>query len=149
MKLEAPSPDGLASAKVIVPENEGAAIQTGGAYDMNPDLVFAGWRMFVRDIVGGPNQVRVFDLDGKPQGKLPLPDIAANNSEIEPLAGGDVLFNVRTYLRPRYFARWIARTVKTEETALKVISPVRLSDAVVTRVFATSQDGTRCRSTSS
>ena len=74
--------------------------------------ISARTRLFVRDIVGGPNQVRIFDLDGKPQGKLPLPEIAAN-SEIEPLANGDVLFDVSTYLRPRYYARWHPATGKS------------------------------------
>ena len=98
--------------------------------------------MFVRDIVGGPNQVRVFDLDGKPMGRLPLPDIAGN-SEIEGLANGDVLFDITTYLRPRYYAVWHAATGETGETRLKVTSPVSFSDAEVVREFATSKDGTK------
>src|SRR5207237_1256463 len=91
---------------------------------------------------GGPNQVRVFALSGKPQGRLPLPQIAAN-SEIEPLANGDVLFDVSTYLRPRYYAEWNPKNGKARETALKVTSPVSFADAQVTRVFATSKDGTK------
>ncbi len=92
--------------------------------------------------MGGPNQVRVFDLDGRPEGKLPLPDIAAN-SEIEPLADGDVLFDVSTYLQPRYYAQWSPATGKATETALKVTSPISFADAEVVRAFATSKDGTR------
>ena len=34
-------------------------------------------------------------------------------------------------------------TGKTEETALKITSPVSFADAEVVRVFATSQDGTK------
>jgi prolyl oligopeptidase len=132
---------GLAGAPVIVPESE-VAILSGGAENGQPDLTLSPTRLFVRDIVGGPNQVRVFDLNGKPEGKLPLPDVAGN-TEIEPLANGDVLFNVRTYLRPVYFARWNAATGKAEETALKVTSPIDFSDAFVTRIFATSKDGTK------
>jgi prolyl oligopeptidase len=132
---------GLATAPVLVPESD-VAILSGGAEFGQPDLTLSPTRLFVRDIVGGPNQVRVFDLDGKLEGKLPLPDVAGN-SEIEPLASGDVLFNVRTYLRPVYFARWSPATGKTEETALKVTSPIDFSDAVVTRIFATSKDGTK------
>ena len=96
----------------------------------------------MRDIAGGPNQVRIFDLDGKPEGKLPLPEIAAN-AEIEPLADGDVLFDVSTYLEPRYYASWSPRPARREETELKVISPVSFADAEVVRAFATSKDGTR------
>jgi prolyl oligopeptidase len=139
VKLDAPG--GLAAAKVIVPESD-AAIQTGGAYYMNPDLAFAGGRILVRDEVGGPNQVRVFGLDGAPKGKLPLPEIASN-SEIVPLKSGKVLFDVSSYLRPRYFALWDPKTGKMAQTAIKVTSPVHFADAVVTRVFAVSKDGTR------
>ena len=67
----------LAKAPVIVPESD-VAIVSGGAEQGQPDLSLSPTRLFVRDIVGGPNQVRVFDLDGKPQGNLPLPDVAAN-----------------------------------------------------------------------
>jgi prolyl oligopeptidase len=132
---------GLAKAPVIVPESS-VAILSGGAEQATADLGLSKDRLFVRDIVGGPNQVRVFDLSGKPQGKLPLPEIAAND-EIVPLANGDVLFDVSTYLRPRYFAVWHSATGKTEETALKVTSPVSFADAEVTRILATSKDGTK------
>jgi prolyl oligopeptidase len=142
VKLSAPFTNGgLASAPVIVPESK-VAILSGGAEQKVADLGLSRDRLFVRDIVGGPNQIRVFDLSGKPQGKLPLPAIAAN-SEIEPLANGEVLFDVSTYLRPRYYAEWNPKTGKARETALKVTSPVSFADAQVTRVFATSKDGTR------
>jgi prolyl oligopeptidase len=141
VKLDTPVKDGLAQARVIVPESE-VAISAGGAQANAPDLAFVKDKLFVRDIVGGPNQVRIFDLEGKPQGKLPLPEIAAN-SEIEGLADGRILFDVSSYLRPHYFAAWDAKTGKVEESELKVVSPISFADATVTRVFATSKDGTR------
>jgi prolyl oligopeptidase len=142
VKLKPPfSKEGLASADVIVPESN-VAILSGGAEGNEPDLNLTKDRLFVRDIVGGPNQVRVFGLDGKPEGKLPLPDVSGN-SEIESLANGDVLFDVTTYLRPRYYSAWHPDTGKSEETALKVTSPINFSDAEVVRGFATSKDGTR------
>ncbi|MEI9886621.1 MAG: prolyl oligopeptidase family serine peptidase [Rhizomicrobium sp.] len=142
VKLKPPFAAGaLARAPVIVPESK-VAILSGGAAEQQSDLALGDTRFFVRDIVGGPNQVRVFDLDGKPLGKLPLPQIAAND-EIVPLADGDVLFDVKTYLRPAYFALWHPATGKTEETGLKITSPVSFADAEVVRVFATSKDGTK------
>lgn len=142
--VKLPAPYGamkLANGKVIVPESK-VAILSGGAEQHVLDLALSKDRLFVRDIVGGPNQVRMFDLDGKPQGTLPLPDIAAN-SEIEPLANGDVLFDVSTYLRPRYYASWAPGSGKVTETGLKVTSPMSFADAQVTRMFATSRDGTK------
>ena len=83
---------------MIVPESD-VAIQLGAALAVTPT------RLLVRDIVGGPNQVRIFDHAGKPLGLLPLPEVAAVG-DIVPLPDGGVLYSVRTYLRPRYVARW-------------------------------------------
>ncbi len=142
VKLSAPFAKGaLATAKVIVPESD-VAILSGGAEQGTPDLNLSATRLFVRDIIGGPNDVRIFDLRGQPAGKLPLPDIAAN-SEIEPLDNGDILFDVMTYLTPRYYARWTPSTGKTQQTELKVTSPISFNDAEVVREFATSKDGTK------
>ena len=142
VKLKTPfAKSGLAGAPVLVAESD-LAIQSGGAEEHDIDLGLSKDRLFVRDVTGGPNDVRVFGLDGKPQGKLPLPDIASNN-EIEALADGSVLFDVATYLRPRYFARWSPATGKTEETGLKIVSPISFADTEVTRGFATSKDGTK------
>jgi prolyl oligopeptidase len=142
VKADAPYASGaLAHAAVIVSEARNA-ILSGGAEQHVQDLSLSKDRLFVRDIVGGPNQVRVFDLNGKARGALPLPPVGAN-SEIEPLAGGDVLFDVSTYLRPRYFARWNPANGKASETALKVTSPISFADTEVKREFATSKDGTK------
>ena len=142
VKLKAPYASGaLGSAPTLVPESD-VAILSGGAEQHVQDLSLSSNRLFVRDIVGGPNQVRVFDLDGRAQGKLPLPEIAAN-TEIEPLADGDVLFDVSTYLRPRYYARWRPATGQATETALKITSPISFDDAEVKREFAVSKDGTK------
>jgi prolyl oligopeptidase len=142
VKLKPPfATEALDTAPTIVPESN-VAILSGGAEEQRLDLTLSHDRLFVRDIVGGPIQVRVFDLDGKPQGTLPLGDIAAND-DIAPLANGDVLFNIETYTRPVYYARWHPATGKAEETALKVTSPVSFEDAEVVRGFATSKDGTK------
>jgi len=142
VKLGAPfTKEGLANAPVIVPESD-VAILSGGAEQNSPDLNFSPTRLYVRDIVGGPNQVRVFDLAGQAEGKLPLPEIAANY-EMEPLQNGELLFDVSTYLRPRYFMAYDPATGKARETAIKVTSPVSFADAEVTRIFATSKDGTK------
>jgi prolyl oligopeptidase len=142
VKLSAPfSPHALADAPVIVPEAD-EAILSGGAEQDQPDLSFSRDKLFVRDIVGGPNDVRIFALDGRPVGKLPLPEISGN-SEVEPIADGNVLFDVSTYLRPRYYAEWHPDSGKAEETGLKVISPVKFADAEVVREDASSKDGTK------
>jgi prolyl oligopeptidase len=142
VKLNPPFAKGaLGTAKVIVPESE-VAIVSGHVSFGTEDLCLTSNRLLVRDVVGGPNQVRLFDLQGKPEGRLPLPEIAANN-EILALKDGRVLFSVATFLRPRYYASWNPKTGQTAETALKVISPISFADAEVVREFAISKDGTK------
>jgi prolyl oligopeptidase len=142
VKLRAPFTAGaLAHAPVLVPSSD-IAVVSGGAELNMLDLAFGKAQLFVRDIIGGPNQLRVFDLEGKPLGHLPLPEIAAND-EIVGLDSGDVLFDVQSYLKPRYYALWHPDSGQSEESALKQTSPISYSDAEVVREFAASKDGTR------
>ncbi|MSO72844.1 MAG: S9 family peptidase [Rhodospirillaceae bacterium] len=128
----------LAHAKVIVPEGDNAIVSA----DWSHSLTLTKDRLFVQDIIGGPSQVRLFDLDGAAKGTLPLPDVSSVG-EIEALPNGDVLYDVVTYLRPRYYARWTAATGKSAETSLKITSPAAFDDTEVLRDFAVSKDGTR------
>ena len=142
LKLKPPfAAMGLRNAPVLVPQSD-VAIVSGGAQQQSADLNFDASHLFVRDIIGGPNEVRIFNLNGRPQGTLPLPKIASN-FEIVPLKDGRVLYDVTTYLRPRYYAAWNPKTDQTTETALKTTSPVSYDDAEVVREFATSKDGTK------
>jgi prolyl oligopeptidase len=68
---------------------------------------------------------------------------SATVDEVEPIADGSVLYDVATYLRPRYYARYDEATAKSSETALAQTSPVSFGDVEVVREFATSRDGTR------
>ena len=142
VKLKSPAPGAsLASAPVIVPQSDVAILADGAAFQ-RPDLTLDNRHLIVRDIIGGPHQLRVFDLEGKPLYKLPLPEVAANN-EIEPLADGSVLYDVSTYLRARYYLRWTPATGQVAEAGLGGASPIDFSDAEVIRAFATSADGVK------
>ena len=50
-------------------------------------MVITSHGLYVRELVGGPSRVAIFDLAGKPQGELPLPPVAAV-AEVEPLGDG-------------------------------------------------------------
>ncbi len=139
LKLDKPGMETFASARVIVPEQADIAIVSE---DQQHALTLTKDKLFVRDIVGGPSQVRVFGHDGGASTNLSIPDIASVN-EIEPLADGDVLYAVTSYLRPRYYARWSAETGQSSETKLAVTSPISFADCEVVRAFATSKDGTK------
>ncbi|HTW74859.1 MAG TPA: prolyl oligopeptidase family serine peptidase [Steroidobacteraceae bacterium] len=142
LKLAPPfAPEALARAPVLIPAAD-VAIVSGGAEEDQPDLSFDAHHLFVRDIVGGPNRIRIFTLQGRPAGMLPLPPIAGND-EIDPLGDGDVLYDVSTYLQPRYYAHWHAASGTATPSALRQSSPISYADAQVLREFAVSRDGTR------
>jgi prolyl oligopeptidase len=124
----------LPGADVIVPETN-IAIELGGA------LTVTRTHLLVRDIVGGPNQVRLFDHSGQAQGLLPLPEAAAVG-DLAPLGDGGLLYAVRTYLRPRQIMRWDATTGKSE-TKFTDTAPYGFDDVELVREFAVSKDGTR------
>jgi prolyl oligopeptidase len=136
----APGEFDLHKAKVIVPEDDGT-IAAIGEDDTLP-FAIAGRRLYVKKLVGGPSRVDIYDLDGKKQGTLPLPDIAAVD-EVVPAGNDGVLFSVATYLRPPYFARYDAASGKAEETKLVQTSPVSFDDVEAVRVFTASKDGTK------
>jgi prolyl oligopeptidase len=98
--------------------------------------------MLLTYIDGGPNRAKAFSLGGKPEGELPLGDVASL-SNLEALPGGDVLIQVQTYLRLPYYARWRAASRQVEETPLTSQGPVTFDDSEVARVFAPSKDGTK------
>jgi prolyl oligopeptidase len=126
---------GLRQAEVVVPESD-VALQMGAS------LAVLRSHLLVRDTVGGPSQVRIFDHEGKPQGLLPLPDTAAIG-EITPLPNGDALYAVRTYLAPRFVSRWSKATGQSEATKFADTAPYSFEDVEVVREFAVSKDGAK------
>ncbi len=136
----APGEFDLRHAKVIVPEDDGT-IAAIGEDDTLP-FAIAGGRLYVKKLVGGPSRVDIYDLNGKKQGTLPLPDIAAVD-EVVPAGDDGVLFSVATYLRPPYFARYDAAAGKAAETKLVQTSAIGFDDVEAVRVFTASKDGTK------
>jgi prolyl oligopeptidase len=122
----------LAEATVVVPESEAAIV------NFRP----AASRLYVKDIVGGPSALRMFDLEGKFLGPIPLPELSSVNGML--IAGGDELFFQReSYTEPGAWYRFDPATGEVELTALEMRSPADFSDVEVRREFATSRDGTR------
>ncbi len=139
--LKMPVRDGkLSEAKTIVPEHQDTILTS--FYNDPPTLVATESRLFVVYQLGGPSQLRVFDLDGKP---LQAPDqpAVASVGGLSPLGGDAVVFSVVSYTEPNTFYQFDGKTNKTVKTALGSTSPVDLSDAEVRRTFAISKDGTK------
>lgn len=122
----------LAQAKEIVPQSEAVIFDIGIAGNST---------LFTQDLIGGPMEMRLFDLEGKAKGKAPLPDVASID-EAEPV--GDVIFyEVATYLRPPYFLSYNVTTGAGSETKLLQTSPINFDDTEVVRVTTPSKDGTQ------
>jgi prolyl oligopeptidase len=138
LRLE-PGVSELARAALIVPESD-AVIQGGGEFGGEP-VVITSRALYVRQLVGGPSRVGIYDHAGKPQGALPLPPVAAV-AEVEPLSDGTLLYSIETYLKPPYFARYNEATAQAADSPLAQTSPISFADTEVVREFATSKDGT-------
>ena len=104
----------LAHATVLVPQSE-AVIQGGGEFGGAPVIV-TSHSIYVREVIGGPSRVAIFDMSGHPKGTLPLPDPAAV-TEVIPLDDDSIAYSVETYTRPRYFARYMAKTGHAVDTS--------------------------------
>ena len=122
----------LAAAKVVVPEGE-ATIEGVDATQS---------RLYVGYMVGGPSELRVFDLSGKSLGTVPTEPVSTV-SVGERLGGDDILVGSQSYVTAPAWYRYVAKTGRLEKTALAGESKVRFDDAEVVREMTTSKDGTR------
>jgi prolyl oligopeptidase len=130
----------LAHAQTLVPESD-AVMQVAGEFGGAP-VTITPRAIYVREVVGGPSRVAIFDHDGKAQGSVPLPDVAAVD-EVEDMKDGTLLVAVATYLEPPYHVRYDEASGKASAPLLAQTSPVAFGDAEVVREFAVSKDGTR------
>jgi prolyl oligopeptidase len=98
--------------------------------------------LYIVDLLGGPSQIRRFDLDGKNEAVIPIAQISTV-SEMESLEDGSVLFRDVSYTEPAAWFQVVAGKTEPIKTALVNTSPVSLTDIEVSREFATSKDGTK------
>ncbi len=139
LKMSATDPD-IRHATLLVPESD-AVMQTGGEFGGSPVTITKN-TVYIRELVGGPSRVAMYDLDGKSRGNLPLPDVAAVYT-VEPIPDGTLLYSVSTFLKPTYYIRYDEASAKASDTKLVQTSPVNFDDVEVVREFATSKDGTK------
>jgi prolyl oligopeptidase len=122
----------LASATLLVPEG-GATIES---------IMPAETRLYVVYMAGGPSEIRVFDLAGKPLPALPTEPVSSVSIG-ERLDGDEVLVGSQSYVKPFAWYRYSPRENKLVKTALAGESKVRFDDAEVLREMAVSKDGTK------
>jgi prolyl oligopeptidase len=98
--------------------------------------------LYVVDLLGGPSQVRRFDLDGKNGKTIPVPPISSVQEIVVP-EDGSLLFRDTSYTEPAAWFEVKPGQLESQKTALVSTSPVSFSDIEVTREFAPSKDGTK------
>jgi len=136
LKLSLNNPK-LAAAKTIV--KEGPAV----VGEIVPTENF----LYTVDLVGGPSQVRVFDLNGKQRGLLKVAPVSDVSYMIK-AAGDQVYFSSQSYVEPLAWYQFTPSTAGSEKwqptkTAMVFQSPVDFSDIQVNREWAKSKDGAK------
>src|SRR5438105_346606 len=129
LPLETPE---LSKAVEIVPTGEPVIEQ----------IVPTADTLYVGDLLGGPSQIRRFDLDGKGETIIPIPKISAVQ-EMVTLEDGSLLFRDQSYTEPAAWFHCAKEKTEALKTALRSTSPVSFADVEVTREFAISKDGTK------
>jgi prolyl oligopeptidase len=122
----------LAQAKVLIPESA-ATIES---------FVPTEQRLYVADLLGGPSQIRVFDLKGQEQKQVPVKPISSVGQMVRG-PGDTILFRTETFIDPPAWYQYDPATGKAARTALYRTSPADFSDCEVLRAFAVSKDGTK------
>lgn len=131
LRLPLTTPE-LSRAKVLIEESN-ATIEA---------MIPTEHRLYVVDLVGGPSQIRAFDLKGEIQKPVPVPALASVG-QVLGLQGDEILFRVETFLEPPAWYHFDAAANKVTRTALFRTSPADFSDCEVVREFAVSKDGTK------
>jgi prolyl oligopeptidase len=122
----------LADARTVVPEGRHAIESFAPCQGL----------LYVADMIGGPSQIRVFDLAGRFQ-SMALLDPVSSVGRMVRYNSADLLFRTSSYLKPPAWMRFDAGSKKVERTALYETAPADFHDAEVVREFAVSKDGTR------
>ncbi|HXT51187.1 MAG TPA: prolyl oligopeptidase family serine peptidase, partial [Thermoanaerobaculia bacterium] len=143
LKLALPAsgpPPTWAQARELVPTSE-AVIESSFILRT---LIPTATALLVRDQVGGPQQVRVFDLEGRPRGLLPVPPVSTVREVATSTDSDLVLFGTSSFTTPASY--WQADATKPAEAAqptkLADSWPLDFSDLEVLREEAISPDGT-------
>jgi prolyl oligopeptidase len=98
--------------------------------------------VYVADLLGGPSQIRRFDLNGKNETIIPISKVSAVQ-EMLALEDGSLLFRDVSYTEPAAWFQCLNGKTQPTKTALRSTSPVSFADIEVRREFATSKDGTK------
>ncbi|HET9086267.1 MAG TPA: prolyl oligopeptidase family serine peptidase [Acidobacteriaceae bacterium] len=132
----------LAEAKpILTPTGKASLVSSGTGFPMSDRSYWAGTdRIYATVVDGGPEEILVFDLDGKPLGRVPLPKVASVGSLV-PLGKSGILYSMQTYTQPAAWYRYDG-SGQPQETQFRTQSSVQLNDVEALRATAKSKDGT-------
>lgn len=121
----------LSKATPLVPEAEGTLTQ----------FQLLDGQLYLSYLMGGPSELRRFDLRTRRSEVLPLPAISSVDALVKG-GKGELLASVQSYTQPQAWYR-VHPKGHLEVTALAQKANVDFGDVEVLREFATSKDGTR------
>lgn len=135
----------LAPQRVIVEASDEAVQET---FVSPTALIPAESLLFVIEEVGGPQRVDIYDLDGRYRGRLPIAPVGGVGEVVHLNGRGRnvVLYQPLSYVDPPGWYRWTSNDrglVDVAKTSLTEPYPVEFADVEVSRLWATSRDGTR------
>ena len=125
-----------------VPELKNAAEIVASGEAVIEQIVPSTDALYIADLLGGPSQIRRFDLNGKNETTISTPQISAVQ-ELLALEDGSLLFRDVSYTDPAAWFHCLNGKTEPVKTALQSTSPVSFADIEVRREFATSKDGTK------
>src|SRR5258705_7464453 len=125
-----------------VPELKNAAEIVASGEAVIEQIVPSTDALYVADLLGGPSQIRRFDLNGKNETTISTPQISAVQ-ELLAVEDGSLLFRDVRYTVPAAWFHCLNGKTEPVKTALQSTSPVSFADIEVRREFASSKDGTK------
>jgi prolyl oligopeptidase len=125
-----------------VPQLKNAAEIVASGEAVVEQIVPSTDALYVADLLGGPSQIRRFDLNGKNEATISTSQISAVQ-ELLALEDGSLLFRDVSYTEPAAWFHCLNGKTEPVKTALQSTSPVSFADIEVRREFATSKDGTK------
>ncbi len=102
----------------------------------------AGGKLFVHTLHDVASRLRVYSLDGRPEGEIPLPGPGAVTGLAARWDGGELFYQFESFTVPATIFRYDTASRKTDVWARDQVS-FRSADFAVEQVWYTSKDGTR------
>jgi len=111
-----------------------------------PDAIegfaLAGGKLFVSYLHNVVSQLKIFTIDGKPLGEVPLPGLGSVVGTGGRWNSNEAFFSFTSYMMPQTIYRYDVATGKAEVWAKRQV-PFKADDFEVEQVWYTSKDGTK------